>query len=120
MKPRGTMELADFEAELRARRRLLSGDLQALEASEAQDVSGRAGMSSQPADVGAEREACDISLARRESESVEIQEIDDALERLRDGTFGVCDECGKTISQERLHAIPYARFCLPCKQAEEA
>ena len=38
----------------------------------------------------------------------------------REGTFGICEECGKAISLERLRAIPYTRLCIPCKQVEEA
>ena len=112
-------ERARFEEALAERRRLLLGDLQALETGEA----GAAEFpppSSQPADLGADGEAADIRLGRRQSESTEVREIDDALDRLRDGTFGSCESCEQPIPKPRLEAIPYARLCLPCKKAEEA
>ena len=53
------------------------------------------------------------------SESDELQEIQEALERITDGSFGICDICDKTIPKMRLKAIPYTRLCIPCKQKEE-
>jgi RNA polymerase-binding transcription factor DksA len=56
---------------------------------------------------------------RMESESGEVQEIREALERLHNGTFGSCESCGHAIPLERLKAIPYARLCVGCKSEEE-
>src|SRR5580700_8302955 len=41
-----------------------------------------------------------------------LDEVEAALERLRDGTYGVCEACGKPIGEARLEAIPMARFCI--------
>ena len=41
-----------------------------------------------------------------------LDEVDAALGRLRDGTYGVCEACGKPIGEARLEAIPMARFCI--------
>ena len=112
-------DLARFESLLLERRRLLLGDMQAMEDADAQGATGSSAMSSHLADLGSDREASDISLGRRESESTEIQEIDDAIERIREGSFGRCETCEKPIARERLEAIPYARLCLPCKAEEE-
>jgi RNA polymerase-binding transcription factor DksA len=43
-----------------------------------------------------------------------LVEIDAALERVRAGTYGVCERCGTTIPDGRLEARPVARFCVPC------
>ena len=113
-------DLNRFEALLVERRRLLLSDLQALEDAGARDASEVSAMSSHLADFGSDRAASDVSLGRRESESTEVQEIDDARERIKEGTFGRCETCEKPIAKDRLEAIPYARLCLPCKKEEEA
>lgn len=48
-----------------------------------------------------------------------IYHIDKALERIEDGTFGICDACKQPISKERLQAVPHARMCIECKSSEE-
>jgi DnaK suppressor protein len=49
-----------------------------------------------------------------------IDEIDDALSRIEDGTYGQCERCGKPISEERLKAMPTARYDAECQAAIEA
>jgi RNA polymerase-binding transcription factor DksA len=44
----------------------------------------------------------------------ELEQIEHALTRIENGTFGVCVECGDNISEERLEAIPYATKCKNC------
>jgi len=46
-------------------------------------------------------------------------QIDDALHRLRDGTYGSCEDCGREISPERLKAMPFARRCVECQRTVE-
>lgn len=48
-----------------------------------------------------------------------IYHIDEALERIEKGRFGLCFDCGKPISKERLEAVPHARLCIECKSKEE-
>lgn len=45
-----------------------------------------------------------------------LREIADALERLREGTYGTCPDCGMPISRKRLEAIPWARYCVSCQE----
>jgi RNA polymerase-binding protein DksA len=45
-----------------------------------------------------------------------LYEIEEALFRIKDGTYGVCERCGAYIPKERLEAIPYARLCIECKK----
>jgi RNA polymerase-binding protein DksA len=112
-------EMERFESLLMERRRVLLSDLQALEDPDAHGVSETSAVSSHLADLGSDREASDISLGMRASESTEVREIDEAVERIREGSFGRCESCEKPIAKERLEAIPYARLCLPCKVEEE-
>ena len=48
-----------------------------------------------------------------------IIEIDEALERIEDKTYGICEECGKRITSNRLKIMPFARLCVPCKSESE-
>lgn len=48
-----------------------------------------------------------------------IAEIDEALARLDDGTYGICETCGVDIPIERLRAVPTSRRCVDCQRAEE-
>ncbi len=48
-----------------------------------------------------------------------IIEIDEALERIEDKTYGICEECGKRITSNRLKIMPFARLCITCKSESE-
>ncbi|MDZ7686303.1 MAG: TraR/DksA family transcriptional regulator [Gammaproteobacteria bacterium] len=50
----------------------------------------------------------------------ELRLIDDALERIGEGDYGLCTECGKPINDNRLKAIPYAAWCIECASAKES
>lgn len=49
-----------------------------------------------------------------------VAEIDSALQRLDDGTYGTCTECGGDIAPERLEALPWASTCIDCKAKAES
>ena len=55
----------------------------------------------------------------RERDSRLIAKLKDALTRLENGTFGVCQECGRVISYKRLRARPIATLCIQCKEKQE-
>ena len=48
-----------------------------------------------------------------------VREIDVALGRIDEGTYGTCGRCGREIPEERLAAVPYATLCVECKRREE-
>ena len=48
-----------------------------------------------------------------------VDEIDLALGRIDEGSYGTCARCGEPIPEDRLTAVPYATLCLPCKRFEE-
>jgi len=59
-------------------------------------------------------------LRIRDRERKLILKIKEALARIEDGTFGICEECGEEISEERLKARPVTTLCIDCKtKAEE-
>ena len=48
-----------------------------------------------------------------------LYHIDQALERIEDGNFGLCHTCSNPIHRERLEAVPHASYCIECKSSEE-
>lgn len=49
-----------------------------------------------------------------------LSQIEAALEKIENGSYGKCEKCGKPIPQGRLEVLPYATHCVPCKEAEES
>ena len=48
-----------------------------------------------------------------------LEMVEEALRKIREGTYGICEGCGQQIDANRLRAIPYARLCIRCKEREE-
>lgn len=63
--------------------------------------------------------ARELEFAMNEHETAELLAIEDALQRIKDGTYGFCLDCGTTITQERLHAAPQAMRCVACQATHE-
>ena len=59
-----------------------------------------------------------LELGERERE--QIKDVDEALERIENGEYGSCIECGEDILEKRLELIPYAKWCVDCKEKMEA
>ncbi len=49
----------------------------------------------------------------------QLDKVNKALQRIEDGIYGVCTNCGEVIMPERLEALPYAEFCIPCQARKE-
>ena len=64
------------------------------------------------ADVGTETFNRERDLSILERVQAELADVEHALQRLDDGTYGTCEACGKPIDDNRLEALPAARFCL--------
>ena len=83
------------------------------------ELTGEMGFDEEYADAGTatfERER-DLSLVNNLRDLMD--RIDKALAKIGDGTYGLCDRCGKPIEKARIKALPYANLCLKDKQAEE-
>lgn len=115
-----TQSFSKFEALLLERRRTLLQDVESLDEERTSGSDGTAGVPLHLADMGTDSSEHDVNFACAQSAGDEIREIDEALARIRDGSFGKCEECDKPIPEGRLEAIPYARLCIPCKTEEEA
>jgi DnaK suppressor protein len=102
---------------------LLNQKLEELTAEANKTVSGFAG----PKDVypdfldqASMESDADFSLRLKERESRLMEKIRRALEKLDEGNFGVCEKCGREISEERLKVRPMAVLCIRCKKKQEA
>ena len=70
-------------------------------------------------DLASEERDREINFILSDRERTKLKQIDDALERLDDGSYGVCESCGLEIAEERLNAMPFTRLCRDCQQDEE-
>jgi RNA polymerase-binding transcription factor DksA len=80
--------------------------------SERDNLSELSGADQHQADVGSETFEREKDLSILEQVEAELADVAHALERLDEGTYGTCEACGKPIGDERLEAMPAARFCL--------
>jgi len=78
---------------------------------------GNGDLSSMPihmADLGTDNFEQEFTISLMESEEATLENIEAALERIEDGTYGLCEECGVKIPRKRLDAIPYTSMCVKC------
>lgn len=61
----------------------------------------------------------ELGISLMEMRNRRRQSIDEALTRLREGTYGMCAECGVEVSEKRLQAIPFAKLCVECQSRAE-
>ena len=73
-----------------------------------------------PLDRATEEESRNNQLRIRGRESRLISKIKKSLQAIDEGTYGICEDCGREISLERLKARPIARHCIQCKTKQEA
>ncbi|MFP4057877.1 MAG: TraR/DksA family transcriptional regulator [Candidatus Brocadiia bacterium] len=114
-------ELAKFKKLLLEYRKILVGDLNHLEDSALRRSKDNAATLdiSNFADLGTDNFDQDVTLGLLENSEETLREIDAALQRIEDGTYGVCEESGDPIGKKRLKAIPWARLCIECKRKAE-
>lgn len=70
-------------------------------------------------DLASEERDRDISLILSDRDRLKLQAIDDALERIKAGTYGLCEVCELDIAEERLKALPFTRLCISCQSDQE-
>ncbi|MCR5165095.1 MAG: TraR/DksA C4-type zinc finger protein [Thermoguttaceae bacterium] len=68
------------------------------------------------ADAGSDNYDQDFTLRLVMNGQETLTQIDDALERIEDGTYGICECCGNKIPKRRLLVVPYARMCVKCAE----
>ena len=115
-------ELGDLRVDLEQERVRLDTQLASIVedsfAATQSDTSGDVGLDDEPADAGTatfEREK-DLSIENNVRDL--LHKINRALKRMDDGTYGICDICGKPIEKARVRALPYADLCIKDAQAQ--
>jgi len=71
------------------------------------------------ADMAADAYEREVSMNIVSSEQEVLYQIDDALKRMDEGAYGVCQQCEKPITMSRLKAVPYASLCIQCQRVKE-
>ncbi len=71
------------------------------------------------AELGTDAFDRERDLASMDNVESVLEEVEIALRKIEEGTYGVCDACGKPISAARLEALPYASLCLDCENQAE-
>jgi DnaK suppressor protein len=115
-------EIEELRASLLREREELQRQLAELEATSfstpQSDISGETSFDEEYADSGTatfERER-DLSLENNIRDL--LGKIDKAISRMDEGTYGICERCGRPIEKARIKALPYASLCIKDKQAE--
>lgn len=83
------------------------------------DRSKTTSMPTDMAELGSDNFDQEFTLSLLGSEGNAIEQIDRALKRIEDGSYGQCETCGVKIPKSRLEAIPYAARCVKCASQEE-
>lgn len=104
------------EALLRKRAEILeSGGIRPLQAS--MENNSRQG---DLADQASGNNEVHIQLKLKQTDAKILQAIEEALQRIEKGVYGVCRDCGEPISPARLGAIPWTRVCITCKEKQNS
>lgn len=106
-------EVQQFKERLLNLRDQLRGDIQASIEAVADEVRPVGEDAQEPS------EGLDKELVLESNEEEIYHAVNAALQRIEDGTFGRCMECGKRIPRTRLNAIPYAAYCIDCERRAE-
>jgi DnaK suppressor protein len=122
-RPLTKRELEEFRRQLESERDRLTAELEAMEEHlpEVEQISldASGGYDEDLADVASDTFEREKGMAIENSVQDLLQQVEEALGRIDEGTYGVCEVCGSPIHPDRLRALPYARLCINCKAREE-
>lgn len=113
-----------FKAALQDIRARLRGDVSMMADAALRKTRSEASgdLSSMPihmADIGTDAYEQEFTLSLMATEEETLELVEQALERIRERTYGLCDECGGIITKKRLEAIPFAPLCIRCAERVE-
>ena len=115
-------KLNEFRARLLKEKENLEGELKYVASTMDQtqsDWTGENQYDNHPGDLGTATFSRESDLSLAENVKDLLVRVNDALQRIADGTYGFCRVCGRPIERERLEALPYADLCIEDKKAEE-
>lgn len=116
-------ELKEYKNILLNLRARVSGDMSSLRDAAMSDQSLGAANSTIPshiADAGSDAFDQDNTLRLIDNETVALNLIDEALDRVKNGTFAFCTNCNAKISKMRLQVLPYTPYCIKCANELDA
>lgn len=70
-------------------------------------------------DIASNERERELTLMLGDRDREKLAETDEAFERIKSGTYGICDECGEPIGEARLMALPFTKVCIDCKSKDE-
>ncbi len=117
-------EMKTYKERLLVLRARLRGDMNqlaeaALKKARAENNGELSSMPIHMADLGSDNFEQEFNLSLMESEELLLEKIEAALERIEEGRYGECEECGARIPKARLNAIPFATLCVKCAEELE-
>lgn len=116
MKRLSAKELEEHAARLRAMLTLLSSDIDRLE----EEAIGEKGIQIDTSgEGGTDSYSQEFSLELIQRDESTVREVLEALDRVKNGSYGYCEGCQVAIGKERLKHMPHARNCIACQRKEE-
>ncbi|MEN6450218.1 MAG: TraR/DksA family transcriptional regulator [Thermoguttaceae bacterium] len=117
-------ELQVYKDQLLALRARLRGDVNkmadaALRKSRSEANGDLSSMPIHMADIGSDNFEQEFTLSFMENDGGTLSRLEASLERIDEGSYGLCEECGLKIPKSRLNAIPYATLCVRCAEQQE-
>lgn len=115
--------LTHLKEELEAELATIEADVSEIDAQDRESLSEASGENAyrdHMADQGSATFERELDMTLEENLRRRLAEVRAALQRVADGTYGVCDKCGAEIPSERLEAVPTTNLCIQCKEAEES
>jgi YteA family regulatory protein len=116
-------ELNRYRSILKENRRILKKELERLADEEdlslKESIDELSSYDNHPADDATETYERGLDRGLRDNTITILKKIEDALSKIEAGKYGVCQNCGKEISKDRLEAVPYASFCKHCQEEAE-
>jgi len=110
----------EFRSRLLEMRRRMTGEFDHMVENVREEINPGGNLSNAPVhmgDMASDRINADIDVL--ETETVMLDDIDQALRRIEDGSFGICVDCEQPIREERLDVLPYASRCIGCAEKSE-
>ncbi len=109
-------KLEKFRQRLLAKRReLMTG----VRGANVKDLESSADEIQDIADQASNAYTKEFLLSIGDAERRMLKQVDEALHKIRQDTYGLCEGCGEPISERRLEALPFARLCIACQEEEE-
>lgn len=110
------LDLETIREKLEKQRHLLLEQISA----EKSKLTSKAAQNPDRSSLAMEYASHELDLALYEKDHYKLSQVNAALTRINEGTYGICERCGDPINPERLEVLPYATLCIGCQMKREA